>query len=1054
MKKYIFLLSALAIAPFLTANAQEATVTESRITMKTYPFGDPNPIAKPENSFYPYFRFDGFADKGVQHTWKTVVLENPYIRVTMFPEIGGKVWSALDKTTGKDFIYHNHVAKFRDIAMRGAWVSGGIEFNFGIIGHAPTSASPVDYTVMRKPDGSVSCFVSSYELITRTQWTVEVNLPKDKAYFTTHTTWHNGSSLNQPYYQWMNAAYKASDDMQFCYPGNHHIFHDGQSYSFPIDEAGRDISWYRNNNFESSKSYHVLGYYNDFYGAYWHDKNFGSVHYASPDNKLGMKIFLWSQAADGGIWEDLLTDADGQYVEMQSGRMYNQPAPNSAYTPFKHSSFTPQGTDEWTEYWYPVEGTKGLTKASPIGALNFIRKDGQLTLYFSPVVSGNKELRITDGDKTLFTRELSLTPLKTWTETFALKGVPGADKIKVTIGNDELVYSEDIKTRVNDRPLISPNSFDWNSAYGLYVKGEQWMNTKLYEDAERDLRASLKKEPYFVPALVRLATLMNHTGQYEDAAGLSRTAMSIDTYDGEANYANGFANKQLGNSTFAKDAFSVASYNQSFRSAAYAQLASLFIAEKNYARALTFCDKSIEYNVKNYDALQEKLICYRNMNRKQEACQLIDEILKENPLLHGIRFEKYLLNPSESSWKDFQSMIRNELPDETYEELALWYADKKCDDEALTLCSMTADDPTADYIRAYLLKGETDKSKSDAALSEAVSRSPKMVFPFRPEMIRIYAWADSVKPAWQTKYYEALTLAANLNKGKALELLNQCDDAAYAPLFVTRAAMKEGSASLADLRKAESKEQNWRTGDAIIKYYINAKDWKKADETAAKYCKKYPDNYIIGLKRGKTLCETGQYAKCIALLKSIKVMPNEGAYEGREVYREANLYQAIADISAGKNKQAHAAIAESKVWAENLGVGKPYEDQIDYRLENYLEALAAAGEARKSTDFYKSVADALKTKKDFSSNDLLSVVAMRKLGRQTEADGIVASWTEKNHDNMIAKWCAAVYKGDKTTADRLLKSRKTTGDLNIWDAAKVDRDFSLITKVNEVLGLR
>lgn len=56
----------------------------------------------------------------------------------------------MDKTTGKDFIYKNGVAKFRDIAMRGPWTSGGIEFNFGIIGHAPTSSTPVDYLVRQK----------------------------------------------------------------------------------------------------------------------------------------------------------------------------------------------------------------------------------------------------------------------------------------------------------------------------------------------------------------------------------------------------------------------------------------------------------------------------------------------------------------------------------------------------------------------------------------------------------------------------------------------------------------------------------------------------------------------------------------------------------------------------------------------------------------------------------------------------------------------------------------------------------------------------------------
>ena len=57
--------------------------------------------------------------------------------MTVLPEIGGKIWSAVEKSTGRSFIYDNHVVKFRDIAMRGPWTSGGIEPNYGIIGHTP-----------------------------------------------------------------------------------------------------------------------------------------------------------------------------------------------------------------------------------------------------------------------------------------------------------------------------------------------------------------------------------------------------------------------------------------------------------------------------------------------------------------------------------------------------------------------------------------------------------------------------------------------------------------------------------------------------------------------------------------------------------------------------------------------------------------------------------------------------------------------------------------------------------------------------------------------------
>ena len=388
--------------------AQQASIAEQPREMKSYLFSDPSPVATPSNLYYPYFRFDGFAAKGVQKEWKSVVLENDYIRLEMFPEVGGKIWGAVDKTTGKEFIYDNGVAKFRDIAMRGPWTSGGIEFNFGIIGHAPSSSTPVDYLVKEQADGSVSCYIFSYEWVTRTAWTVEVNLPKDKGYFTTHTTWYNQSSLDQPYYQWMNAGYPVGKNAEFCYPGNRGIGHGGEVFAFPIDEAGRNIGWYEKNNFGGSKSYHILGYYNDYYGVYWHGEDFGSIHHADFDEKLGMKIFLWGLSREGAIWEDLLTDTDGQYIELQSGRMFNQPASNSGYTPYKHFAFAPQMTDEWTEYWYPVKGIQGVSKASRIGALHVTRETDGLKLAFSPLEALSTEVAYLLGIHTLRLRQIEM----------------------------------------------------------------------------------------------------------------------------------------------------------------------------------------------------------------------------------------------------------------------------------------------------------------------------------------------------------------------------------------------------------------------------------------------------------------------------------------------------------------------------------------------------------------------------------------------------------------------------------------------------------------------
>ncbi len=95
-----------------------ATITEEKLIINTYPFSDPDPVpilARRNPGLYPYFRFDGFAQEGRKQEWKVVRLENDFIQVYVLPEVGGKIWGAIEKSTRKDFIYRNEVMKFRDV---------------------------------------------------------------------------------------------------------------------------------------------------------------------------------------------------------------------------------------------------------------------------------------------------------------------------------------------------------------------------------------------------------------------------------------------------------------------------------------------------------------------------------------------------------------------------------------------------------------------------------------------------------------------------------------------------------------------------------------------------------------------------------------------------------------------------------------------------------------------------------------------------------------------------------------------------------------------------
>src|SRR6476659_9907094 len=409
MKK-TFLFIQLLFSFCISFSQQKATIKEYNKTFTTYPFSDPDPV--PEvGKIYPYYRFDGYTDKRVQKEWKVVELENDYIKVMILPEIGGKIWTAIEKSTGKFFIYYNHTVKFRDVAMRGPWTSGGLEANFGIIGHTPNCATPVDYLTRTNDDGSVSCFIGVLDLLTRTNWRIEINLPKEKAYFTTQSFWYNSTSVEQPYYHWMNTGIKAKGNLEFIYPGNNYIEDEGEYAGWPVNKTnGKKISFYEQNNFGGYKSYHVFGKYTDFFGGYWHDDDFGMARYSPHDDKAGKKIWIWGLSGQGMIWENLLTDTDGQYVEVQSGRLFNQSAPGSSFTPFKHRSFAPYATDTWKEYWFPVLQTKGFVEANEYGALNTKYENGWLKIFFTPVQSISDTFKIKDHEKIIYNKQVQLAP--------------------------------------------------------------------------------------------------------------------------------------------------------------------------------------------------------------------------------------------------------------------------------------------------------------------------------------------------------------------------------------------------------------------------------------------------------------------------------------------------------------------------------------------------------------------------------------------------------------------------------------------------------------------
>ena len=357
MKKLLTDLLSMGFVPIAFATSHwmrpevQAEVSMETVTLVEYPFSDPDPVPPTDSKRYPYFRFDGTSVVGSPRVYRSFRLENDRIRLDVLPEIGGKVWGATDKASGFDFIYRNHAAKFRNVAMRGPWMSGGIEYNFGIIGHGPYTSTPVDCLVRTNSDGSVSCFVSMTEFICRTAYQVEIRLAPGESHFVTSTLWCNSSGLPAPYYHWMNSASPVERDMVLKFNGRSAIGHEGEASPWPVDSRGRHLDVYAANAFGHNKSYHVVNGDNRVFGVWYPSRGIGFIHENEPYDKYGRKAWIWALSREGAIWEGLLTDVDGQYVELQSGRAFNQPRLGTVFTPFKHPTFSPGRTDRFDERW-------------------------------------------------------------------------------------------------------------------------------------------------------------------------------------------------------------------------------------------------------------------------------------------------------------------------------------------------------------------------------------------------------------------------------------------------------------------------------------------------------------------------------------------------------------------------------------------------------------------------------------------------------------------------------------------------------------------------------
>ncbi|NKI26989.1 DUF5107 domain-containing protein [Arenibacter sp. 6A1] len=1025
---------------------QKATVQEENLNMKTYMFGDPDPVAN-INRIYPYFRFDEYTEQGAYRDWKMVVLENEYIKVYVCPEVGGKIWGAVEKSTGKEFMYFNEVVKFRDVAMRGAWTSGGLEYNFGDIGHIPTCATPVDYALKEYPDGSVSCVVGALDLPSRTKWNVEIKLGADKAYFETTASWANTNEVPVTYYHWMNAAAKADGDLEFIYPGKKRIGHGGELGEWPIDN-NREISKYENNDFGIYKSYHIIDSYSDFFGGYWHEDDFGFGHYANYEDKPGKKIWIWGLSDQGMIWEDLLTDSNGQYIEYQAGKLFNQAANSSTFTPFKHREFMPYDVDVAKELWFPLKGTKGMVAASEYGVLNVERKGDKVELRLSALQPLDTYIEVKTGDEKHLNKKIALNTLELFTETLTLEE---DQYFEVILGNKLLTFCSDETSALLERPYESETNFDWESSYGLFVKGFELEKQRRYTEAHETYFQSFKKEATHVPSLNRLALSFYRMEDWPMALEFSKKALAVDTYDGLGNYLYGLANKALGKIADAKSGFSIAAQSVGMRTASYTELAKLFMKEGQEAKALEYTNKALAYNTNNIAALEHQALLYRKRGNKGEAKKVLAKIYENDATNLFNVFENYFLGAL--SQKEAQVRVTNELPSESYLELALQYLAYGQEEDALQILKLAPQHPVVALYIAYLSKEDQNN-----LMGMALSMNADMVFPHRTETGMVLKEFLNNNDHWKLKYYLALQQWSKGNLEEAKKLFLECgNEPDFVPFYLAKIKLfpeSEDTRLSALERVGHLDKDNWRVQLAWIEHYIETDQWKAAKNLTKKALSKFPEKAVLGMRYAKILLELKEYKATLDFLETFNLLPFEGATEGRRVYHETCIRLSLEAFMSKEYDQAINFAKKAKLWPKNLGVGKHYD--VDERLDNYLLALAyeRKGDSETAKNYYEAIM-AHKTPEylNESSKLYLQLLVLEKFNKNGELHGILEQQMKAVEDNKYLEWAIARYKdADHEAVKKAILS--SNEEVHAYDTKFVDAEFKLVTSVVELLNIR
>ena len=604
---------------------------------------DPNPsfdqFSAAGRFSYPYTLRNEITNQRVVHKLRAVFLENEYLKCSVLPDIGGHIYTCVDKINGQSMFYANPSIKKARIGYRGAWAAFGVEFNFPV-SHNWMSMSPVDFAYASHEDGSASVTVGNIDRVYGVEWMVELILRPGWTVLEQRVTLSNRSDVRHRFYWWSNAGVQIWDDSRIEYPMRFAAAHGfAEVQRWPVDAQGNDLSIIKNQT-NGPVSVFVHASRENFMGIWHPHTDAGTAHFSEYRELPAKKIWSWGVDADGLDWRKALSDNNSAYAEIQGGLFRNQET---------YAFLEPRQRIEFSEYWMPVRGTGGISRANLAGIVHLARRADHLAIGLNVNRKLNAAtIEVLDGDSVVLREKADFSPERKWT-----KDVP--------VKNADRKYSFVLKDGGGKELLAqAEGEYDWAPESEVKVGPQQnyrvpeegkrseddWLQLGKTQELDGDLlsavetyRSGLQKFSSSFELAKASGRLDASLRRFDEATPRLIAAHQRNTTDAEVSYYLAISQENTGQLQQAINAYEAALLSPAHRAAAALRLAELKARQGDLKEARGFIEESLKAEPNDLRAAEEDVALMSTAGDREIAVRKANELLKRYPLSALLREE-------------------------------------------------------------------------------------------------------------------------------------------------------------------------------------------------------------------------------------------------------------------------------------------------------------------------------------------------------------------------------------------------------------------------------